>query len=161
MFAAKNVKQGRFMSNFHYIFFFGALGTIFTFVCLFSFIFVLAQPLGFFPQLSESDCKTYSKQGFFLAASLTATDTVSVLSILKEDEYPKLHTIIFGEGIINDAVALLLFKTVFLLIQGGLGENAFFSFNGITGLLLSFALLTLKSILIGCIAAFLLSLLVF
>ena len=45
-----------------------------------------------------------------LAATLTATDTVSVLSILDKIRYPRVHAIIFGEGAINDAVAIIFFK---------------------------------------------------
>ena len=52
-----------------------------------------------------------------MAATLTATDTVSVLNIIKERDFPRLHSIIFGEGIINDAVALLLFKTIKVMIK--------------------------------------------
>ena len=55
--------------------------------------------------------------GLLLAATLTATDTVSVLNILKERKYPKLHSIIFGEGIFNDAIAILLFKTIHIMIK--------------------------------------------
>lgn len=50
-----------------------------------------------------------------LAAILTATDTVSVLNIIKEKEFPRLNSIIFGEGIINDAIAILLFKSIMLI----------------------------------------------
>lgn len=43
---------------------------------------------------------------------LCATDTVAALTIVKEKEYPQLNSILFGEGIVNDAVSILIFTTV-------------------------------------------------
>ena len=57
MFAAKNVKQSLFIQNFHYITFLGLVGTIFTFVCIFSFISVLAHQLKLFPALLNGECR--------------------------------------------------------------------------------------------------------
>ena len=73
-----------------------------------------------FNKLQDGECKNFTPNlltsnsaiGLLLAATLTATDTVAVLNIIKERQYPKLHSIIFGEGIFNDAVAILLFKAV-------------------------------------------------
>ena len=47
-----------------------------------------------------------------LASVLCATDTVAALTIVKEKEYPKLNAILFGEGIVNDAVSILIFDTI-------------------------------------------------
>ena len=47
-----------------------------------------------------------------LASVLCATDTVAALTIVKEKEYPQLNAIMFGEGVVNDAVAILIFETV-------------------------------------------------
>jgi hypothetical protein len=47
-----------------------------------------------------------------VGATLSATDPVTILAIF--DTYkvePKLYTIIFGESILNDAVAIVLFET--------------------------------------------------
>lgn len=53
----------------------------------------------------------YSRKVF--GAILSSTDPVTVLAIfsqLKVD--PKLYTIIFGESILNDSVAIVLFSTL-------------------------------------------------
>lgn len=47
-----------------------------------------------------------------MASVLCATDTVAALTILKEKEFPKLNAILFGEGIVNDAVSILIFETI-------------------------------------------------
>ncbi len=40
---------------------------------------------------------------------LCSSDVIAAISIVKYEEQPKLFSIIFGEGIVNDAIALILF----------------------------------------------------
>ena len=47
-----------------------------------------------------------------LASVLCATDTVAALTIVKERDFPQLNAILFGEGIVNDAVSILIFETI-------------------------------------------------
>lgn len=53
-----------------------------------------------------------------LSCILCASDSVAALTIIKKKDYPKLNSILFGEGIINDAVSILLFRSVEDLIIG-------------------------------------------
>lgn len=53
-----------------------------------------------------------NKECMLLASVLCATDTVAALSIVKEKSFPTLNSILFGEGVVNDAVAILLFHAV-------------------------------------------------
>lgn len=47
-----------------------------------------------------------------VGATLSATDPVTILAIFKAYKVdPKLYTIIFGESILNDAVAIVMFET--------------------------------------------------
>jgi len=46
------------------------------------------------------------------SATICATDSVAALTLIKPLQYPKLFSVIFGEGMINDAVAIILFKVV-------------------------------------------------
>jgi len=73
-----------------------------------------------------------------LCTVLTSTDTISVLSLIKPDTYPVLNAIIFGEGIVNDAVSILLFK----IITHDSEQNTF-------EFVLSFSLLVFSSLVIG------------
>ena len=54
-----------------------------------------------------------------MSSLVCSSDTVAALTIVKYDEQPKLFSLIFGEGILNDAVSIILFKTVLLYT----GEN--------------------------------------
>ena len=43
---------------------------------------------------------------------ITATDTVAALTFVKENLEPKLFSIMLGEGVINDAVCIVLYKII-------------------------------------------------
>ena len=51
------------------------------------------------------------------ASVLCATDTVAALAIVREAEFPTLNSILFGEGVVNDAVSILLFQAVETTIE--------------------------------------------
>lgn len=47
-----------------------------------------------------------------VGATLSATDPITILAIFNTYKVdPKLYTIIFGESILNDAIAIVLFET--------------------------------------------------
>ena len=47
-----------------------------------------------------------------VSALLCSSDVIAAISIIKYEEQPKLYSVVFGEGIVNDAVAIILFNTV-------------------------------------------------
>lgn len=47
-----------------------------------------------------------------IGSVLCATDTVAANNLIKVQKYPVLNAVLFGEGIINDAVAIILFGTI-------------------------------------------------
>jgi NhaP-type Na+/H+ or K+/H+ antiporter len=47
-----------------------------------------------------------------LSSLICSSDVIAAISIVKYEEQPKLFSLIFGEGITNDAVAIILFRTV-------------------------------------------------
>ena len=83
-----------------------------------------------------------------LSATLTATDTVAVLALIKKAKFPKVHTIIFGEGILNDSVAIILFK-ITLKMNTYSDQMNVLSFAGVMRFLKNFALVTTFSIFLG------------
>ena len=44
------------------------------------------------------------------ASVISATDTIAALTFIHEDSEPKLFAILFGEGVINDAVCIVLYR---------------------------------------------------
>lgn len=60
------------------------------------------------------------------SATICATDAVAGLTMIKSDKYPKLFSILFGEGLVNDAVAIIIFLAVGDLAKSNgseLGKN--------------------------------------
>lgn len=47
-----------------------------------------------------------------LSATLIATDTIAPLTLIDQKAFPTLFSVVFGEGVSNDAVALLLMNVV-------------------------------------------------
>ena len=122
--AGYNLKRRNFFKNFPYIFIFGILGTIVTFLVIlgltytvseFDWIYLQSSPDPIrnksIVHLSLSDC-------LYFAATTCATDTVASLTILKPRKYPKLFSVIFGESTLNDVVAIILFQAINVLSQG-------------------------------------------
>ena len=89
-----------------------------------------------------------------LSATLTATDTVSVLALIKKSKFPKVHTIIFGEGILNDAVAIILFH-ITMGMSGSQAESDIFTLAGLFRLFKEFAIVSLISVMLGLLIGYL------
>jgi len=46
------------------------------------------------------------------ASVISATDAVAALTFISETDEPKLYSILFGEGVINDAVCIVLYGII-------------------------------------------------
>lgn len=83
---------------------------------------------------------------FFFGALLSATDPVTVLAIFKElGVDPDLYANVFGESVLNDAVAIVLYRTV----ENFVTESV--SFVGILIAVLDFARILLGSIAVALV----------
>ncbi len=66
-------------------------------------------------ELFYSDGKLFKlsiKEILLFSSVISATDTVAAFTFIKEEDDPKLFSLLFGEGIINDAVSIVLFKII-------------------------------------------------
>ena len=86
-----------------------------------------------------------------MCSLLVCTDAVAAVSIVKYDEQPKLFSLIFGEGITNDAVCIILFNTVYEYA----GPNSEFTWATPLVVLYGFLKLGFFSIFIGLMFAIL------
>ncbi|KAF9607453.1 hypothetical protein IFM89_035591 [Coptis chinensis] len=82
--AGFQVKKKQFFRNFMTIMLFGAIGTLISFV-------IIATAIG---------------------AIFSATDSVCTLQVLNQDETPFLYSLVFGEGVVNDATSVVLFNAI-------------------------------------------------
>ncbi|CAI2364053.1 unnamed protein product [Moneuplotes crassus] len=113
--AGYTLKEKNFFKNIGYITLFGLLGTLISMVVMSAFVIIFNDylfPLGHSQRLTTAEC-------LLLSAVLCATDSVAALAIVKETEFPTLNSILFGEGVVNDAVAILIFKSVEKMIEEG------------------------------------------
>ncbi len=46
---------------------------------------------------------------------------MAALAIVKESQFPTLNSILFGEGVVNDAAAILIYQAVVEMIQSNQG----------------------------------------
>ena len=53
------------------------------------------------------------------ASVISATDTIAALTFIHEDSEPKLFAILFGEGVINDAVCIVLYRILSEFTKSG------------------------------------------
>lgn len=90
-----------------------------------------------------------------MCSLLVCSDVVAAISIVKYDEQPKLFSLIFGEGITNDAVSIILFNTVMQYSGPDTSFTAATPFK-IVG---SFLQLAFLSIFVGLVCGFASSLL--
>ena len=53
-----------------------------------------------------------------MCSLLCSSDVIAAISLIKPSEKPKLFSLVFGEGIVNDAVSIILFNTVLKYTSG-------------------------------------------
>ena len=100
-----NMKKKYFFKNIGTVMLFAFLGT---FVAMFS-----SSTIFYFMGQTSWSYEFTLKESFAFGALISATDPVSVLSIFKEmNADMNLFTIVFGESIFNDAVAIVMYQTV-------------------------------------------------
>ena len=133
--AGYTLKSQHFFLNIGFILLYGVIGTFLSFLTL----GVLAN---FFVNNGASDKDISVKDLLLLASVLSATDTIAAITVIKENKYPKLHYILFGEGVLNDAVSIVLFRTVNSVSNHDGGLDWF-------ELIWGFLLTTILSIVIG------------
>ena len=95
-------------------YFFKNVGTVMLYSFLGTFLAIFSSSAMFYMvgQTSLSIEFTW-KEALAFGSLISATDPVSVLSIFKElDADMNLYTIVFGESIFNDAVAIVMYTTV-------------------------------------------------
>lgn len=92
-----------------------------------------------------------------MCSLLCSSDVVAAVSLIDSSEQPKLFAVVFGEGVTNDAVSIILFNTV--LKQFSSPSDAGQVAQGFN-ILLDFFGLGIASVLVGIAYAVLVSLLI-
>ncbi|KIW17074.1 sodium/hydrogen exchanger 3 [Exophiala spinifera] len=131
--------------------FFRNIGTILTFA--FAGTFISAVSLGLilwlWTRIPFDGLTITWVEAISVGATLSATDPVTILAIFNLYKVePKLYTVIFGESILNDAIAIVLFETAQRYREGASGNLSVISLFEAIGI---FLLVFFTSLLIGVI----------
>lgn len=152
--AGYNMKRKKFFQHFNYISLFGIVGTFtcFTFFSVFTALVFYYEPMyKYIPETGESvEFKLTMREILLLCSLMCSSDVVAAVSLIDFQKQPKLFSMVFGEGITNDAVSIILFNTVFKYT----GSTEKFTTQTVFKVMLEFTKLTLSSVLCGLGAAF-------
>lgn len=131
--------------------FFRHIGTILTFAFAGTFIsaIVLGLVLFLWTRIPLNGMNISFVEAISVGATLSATDPVTILAIFNLYKVePKLYTVIFGESILNDAVAIVLFETAQKYAESEAGSLTFLNLFEAIGL---FLLVFFGSMLVGVV----------
>nr|AAK53432.1 Na+/H+ antiporter [Suaeda salsa] len=139
--AGFQVKKKQFFRNFITIILFGAVGT------LVSFIIISLGSIAIFQKMDIGSLEL----GDLLAigAIFAATDSVCTLQVLNQDETPLLYSLVFGEGVVNDATSVVLFNAIQNFDLTHIDHRIAFQFGG------NFLYLFFASTLLGAVTGLL------
>ncbi|KAM7258769.1 hypothetical protein ACFE04_014510 [Oxalis oulophora] len=98
------VKKKQFFRNFMTIMLFGAVGT------LISFGIISTGVIHFFQKMNIGSLEI--NDYLAIGAIFSATDSVCTLQVLSQDDTPLLYSLVFGEGVVNDATSVVLFNAI-------------------------------------------------
>ncbi|XP_055830658.1 sodium/hydrogen exchanger 1-like isoform X2 [Solanum dulcamara] len=143
--AGFQVKKKQFFRNFMTIMLFGAFGTLISFSII---SFGAKELLGKF-DIGFLELRDYLAIG----AIFSATDSVCTLQVLNQDETPRLYSLVFGEGVVNDATSVVLFNAIQKLDLSHINPRAALLFTG--SFLYLFLASTFLGVLIGLLSAYL------
>lgn len=102
--AGFQVKKKQFFHNFLTILLFGVVGVFI------SSVIITAGSWWLFPRFGFGGLTP--RDYLAIGTIFSSTDTVCTLQVLHQDETPLLYSLVFGEGVVNDATTVVLFNAV-------------------------------------------------
>ncbi|KAI1085823.1 Sodium/hydrogen exchanger family-domain-containing protein, partial [Whalleya microplaca] len=137
--------------------FFRNIGTILTFAFAGTFLsaVVIGLLLWLYTLIPLEPVDMSFVDAISVGATLSATDPVTILAIFNTYKVdPKLYTVIFGESILNDAIAIVIFETAQKYKSEAAGTYGLFSFfEGVGIFLLNFFGSLLIGVAVGVLTA--------
>ena len=104
--AGYNLKKKSFFNYFSYIITFGIFGTLISFGTI-AILINYSNNYNLFGEF-KLDLKTL----LLFSSVIASTDTVVSLSFINDNEQPKLFSILFGVGVLNDEVCIALYRII-------------------------------------------------
>jgi len=111
-----NMQRGNFFANIKTVLLLGICGTFiafFSFSAMTMYVSRLGVLTAFDGDTFEwSNIKLSDAECLLMCSLLCSSDVIAAVSIVSYEKQPKLFSVVFGEGIMNDAVSIILFNTV-------------------------------------------------
>ena len=142
--AGYNIIKNKFLKYFLYIFLFGIIGTIFN-IFLITLMTYTANNLEVFQltystkvNINEVNIISFSTKEILLFAILiSSSDAIASLSFFDSENESKMHSIIVGEGMLNDSVCILLYNIINQYYTSSKDEFTSFTIFSVFGKFLS------------------------
>ncbi|XP_022718946.1 sodium/hydrogen exchanger 2-like [Durio zibethinus] len=149
--AGFQVKKKQFFRNFITIVLFGAVGTLISCTII---------SLGVIQFFKEMDIGSLDIADFLaIGAIFAATDSVCTLQVLNQDETPLLYSLVFGEGVVNDATSVVLFNAIQSFDLTNINPRIALEFIG--NFLYLFLSSTMLGVVVGLVSAYIIKKLYF
>eukprot|EP01032_Pedospumella_encystans_P008195 gene8195-9754_t len=104
--AGYSLKRKNFFKYMDLIAFFGIVGTVMNFALIAAGAYAYGRLFG-----NDTWFRVSWNEALIFSAVLTGSDEVSARSIVRIKDFPRMGALIFGEGVVNDAMSIVLFKT--------------------------------------------------
>ena len=149
-----NMQRKKFFENIRNIILFGLVGTIIAFISFSLMTILYKDYIGEMTQVDGATGVTTmldlsTIEIIIMCSLLCSTDVIAAVSLIKPDKQPKLFSLVFGEGITNDAVSIILFNTVINFSK----SNESFSAGSTLEITTEFITLGFRSIGVGVLFA--------
>jgi NhaP-type Na+/H+ or K+/H+ antiporter len=147
--AGYNMQRRKFFANLGAICCYAFIGTAVSAVIIAAFVYYAGQ-LGTFFGATAADDGFNGLESLIFGSLISATDPVTVLAIfgaMKADL--DLYSLVFGESVLNDAVAIVLYRTLDEFNPAKCGDNCEVSMGTVTGAVGNFLVIFLGSTAIG------------
>lgn len=110
-----NMRRKKFFKNIGTIMKFGFIGTLVVFA-IYTALCYFALEAGWLTKENADGIQVPLEMGMFevlsVCALLCSSDVIAAISMINYNESPKLFSIVYGEGVFNDIVSIILFNTV-------------------------------------------------
>ena len=127
--AGYNMKRRRFFRNIGPILMLGVAGTLISFIVIGLFCYLWSEA-GLIYNKHGHGVSITLQEALMVGATLSATDVVCTLALVKEQKTPRLHSILFGESASNDAIAILLLASLNNVSINEISAGSVFKFVG-------------------------------
>ena len=118
-----NMRRKKFFKNIGTISKFGFIATLFCFALMSLFVYLACKAkwlyyykndgTQFFLTIEDGDTGTFGlKEILSFTSLLCSSDVIAAISMINYNDQPKLFSIVYGEGVFNDIVSIIMFETI-------------------------------------------------